>query len=54
MVEHVCAAASVLPSDWTRDIPPLDHPVFGSTLASLRLHLLANSPPPLSGAAACS
>ena len=46
MVKHVCAAASVQPPDWTRDIPPLDHPVFGSTLASLRLHLLANSPPP--------
>lgn len=45
MVEHACAAALVRPPEWTRDVPPLAHPVFGSTLASLRLHLLANSPP---------
>jgi len=44
MVEHVCAAGSVRPPDWTRDIPPLAHPAFGSKLESLRLHLLANSP----------
>lgn len=44
MVEHACAAALVQSPDWTRDVPPLTHPVFGSTLASLRLHLLANSP----------
>lgn len=44
MVEYACATASVRPPDWTRDVPPLAHPVFASTLASLRLHLLANSP----------
>lgn len=44
MVEHACAAAAVRPPDWTCDIPPLAHPVFGSTLASLRLHLLTSSP----------
>jgi mobilization protein NikA len=44
MVEHVCAASGVRPPAWTRDIPPLAHPVFGSELTSLRLHLLANSP----------
>ena len=45
MVEHVCAAAGAFPPAWTRDVPPLAQPVFGSRLASLRLHLLANSPP---------
>lgn len=44
MVEHVCAQAGVPPPAWTRDIPPLALPVFGSSLASLRLHLLASSP----------
>ncbi len=45
MVEHACAAAGVAPPAWTADIAPLARPVFGSSLASLRLHLLANSPP---------
>ena len=44
MVEHVCAAASEIPPAWTREIPPLAQPVFGSALTSLRLHLLTNSP----------
>ena len=46
MVEHVCAARGVQAPRWTRDIEPLAQPVFGSALASLRLHLLANSPAP--------
>jgi hypothetical protein len=33
------------PPSWTRDVAPLDQPVFGSSLESLRLHLLMNSPP---------
>jgi hypothetical protein len=45
MVEHACASAGVAPPAWTADIAPLARPVFGSNLASLRLHLLANSPP---------
>lgn len=45
MVEHVCAASGVSPPAWTGAVPPLAQPVFGSRLASLRLHLLANSPP---------
>jgi len=45
MVEHACASAGVAPPAWTADIAPLARPVFGSSLASLRLHLLANSPP---------
>ena len=44
MVEHVCAAHGAQAPRWTRDIEPLAHPVFGSGLASLRLHLLASSP----------
>jgi hypothetical protein len=34
---------------WTRSIPPLAEPVFGSDLCSLRLYLLTNSPPPFRG-----
>lgn len=45
MVEHACASAGVAPPAWTADIEPIARPVFGSDLASLRLHLLANSPP---------
>ncbi len=44
MVEHACASRGARPPAWTRDIAPLAHPVFGSALTSLRLHLLANSP----------
>jgi hypothetical protein len=44
MVEHICAGSGTIPPAWTRDIPPLARPVFGSRLASLRLHLLAGSP----------
>lgn len=46
MIEQACAARDVETPAWTRDIAPLTTPVFGSTLISLRLHLLANSPPP--------
>mgnify|MGYP001568163122 CR=1 FL=1 len=46
MVEQLCAAAAIDAPAWTREIPPLAQPVFGSELASLRLHLLASSPPP--------
>ena len=31
---------------WTREISPLEQPVFGSDLESLKLHLLTHSPPP--------
>ena len=46
MVEQLCAAAGIDAPHWTREIAPLAHPVFGSELASLRLHLLTRSPPP--------
>ena len=44
-VEHAAAAKSARVPSWTRDVAPLDEPVFGSSLKSLRLHLLLESPP---------
>jgi len=46
MVEYACAKSGLAPPSWTRNIAPLTEPVFGSTLSSLRLHLLTHSPPP--------
>jgi hypothetical protein len=45
MVEQACATHCVEPPQWTRHVLPLARPAFASDLASLRLHLLANSPP---------
>jgi uncharacterized protein (DUF1778 family) len=45
MVEHACAARQIQPPAWTLAIALLEKPMFGSSLESLRLHLLANSPP---------
>jgi uncharacterized protein (DUF1778 family) len=45
MVEHTCAARLIPPPAWTIAIAPLEKPMFGSSLESLRLHLLAHSPP---------
>jgi uncharacterized protein (DUF1778 family) len=45
MVEHACAVRHLPPPPWTSAIPPLEKPMFGSSLESLRLHLLAHSPP---------
>jgi hypothetical protein len=46
MAEQVCAERGVAAPRWTREIAPLGRPVFASALVSLRLHLLAHSPPP--------
>ncbi|HZE44020.1 MAG TPA: DUF1778 domain-containing protein [Steroidobacteraceae bacterium] len=46
MVEYGCARCCVSPPAWTRSVMPLDEPVFGTSLQSLRLHLLTHSPPP--------
>ena len=46
MIEHLCATNGADAPHWTRGIAPLVQPVFGTQLASLRLHLLAHSPPP--------
>jgi uncharacterized protein (DUF1778 family) len=44
MVEAACQKRGVPLPAWTRMIAPLDEPVFGSELRSLRLHLLTHSP----------
>jgi hypothetical protein len=46
MVEYACARHGVVPPAWTGAIAPLTEPAFGSTLMSLRLHLLTHSPAP--------
>jgi hypothetical protein len=46
MVEYGCARCSIAPPSWTRSVIPLDEPVFGTSLQSLRMHLLTHSPPP--------
>jgi hypothetical protein len=46
MVEYACAKREVAVPAWTRSIPPLANPVFGSDLRNLRLHLLIHSPAP--------
>ena len=44
-VEHAAVVKHAKVPSWTRDVAPLDKPVFGSSLESLKLHLLVNSPP---------
>jgi hypothetical protein len=44
MVETACAKHGIPVPAWIWRVPPLDEPVFGSTLGSLRLHLLTHSP----------
>jgi uncharacterized protein (DUF1778 family) len=44
MVETACARHGIPVPAWARRIPPLDAPVFGSDLISLRLHLVTHSP----------
>jgi hypothetical protein len=46
MVEYGCVRCGVEPPAWTRTVVPLNEPAFGTTLLSLRLHLLTHSPPP--------
>ena len=45
MVETVATKKGIRPPSWTNDIEPLRTPWFPTTLLSLRLHLLCNSPP---------
>ncbi len=44
-LEQAAMAKGVPGPAWTRDVPPLDEPVFGSAAQSLRLYLLTHSPP---------
>lgn len=46
MIELAATKKNVAPPDWLAQIEPLEDPVFGSDLKSLRLHLLLNSPAP--------
>jgi hypothetical protein len=46
MIERACERSSVRVPAWVAAIAPLPDPAFGSTLKSLRLHLLTHSPPP--------
>lgn len=46
MVEAACSVHGVPLPAWTRTVAPLEEPVFGSTLPSLRLYLLTHSPAP--------
>jgi uncharacterized protein (DUF1778 family) len=45
-VEHAAMQKRVTPPEWTRKIRPLEEPVFGSSLRSLREHLLFHAPIP--------
>lgn len=44
-VEQAAVQKKLAPPEWTAKIQPLEEPVFGSTLRSLREHLLFNAPP---------
>ena len=44
-IEQAAGAKAIVPPDWVASVPRLRDPVFGSKLASLRLHLLLESPP---------
>ena len=46
MVELAAQKKGVVPSEWVREIPPLDEPHFAAPFQSLRLHLLRASPVP--------
>jgi hypothetical protein len=46
MVEIACERRTIPVPAWTRRIAPLETPHFGSTLQSVRLHLLTHSPAP--------
>ena len=46
MVELACAQRGIAPPAWAGDVQPLPEPAFGSSLQSVRLHLLRSSPAP--------
>jgi hypothetical protein len=45
MVEHAAYRKNVPVPGWVRQVPALEQPYFATELTSLRLHLLAHSPP---------
>lgn len=44
MVEHAAKGKQVPAPPWTRDVVPLEEPVFATDLPGLRMHLLWSSP----------
>ena len=46
MVEYACQKHALPVPKWTGEIAALPDPYFGTSLQSLRLHLLTQSPPP--------
>lgn len=44
MIEQAAASKRTEAPAWTGKVPPLAEPAFGSSLQSLRLHLLTHSP----------
>lgn len=44
MIEQAAASKNTEAPSWTEDVQPLEEPVFGTSLKSLRLHLLTHSP----------
>jgi hypothetical protein len=44
MIELAAANKCVNPPVWTKQIPPMEYPYFGTRLKSLRLYLLTHSP----------
>ena len=44
MVEYGCARRHIPAPSWTREVTALPEPAFGTSLLSLRLHLLTQSP----------
>ena len=43
-IEQAAASKRTKAPSWTKNVQPLEEPVFGSSLKSLRLHLLTQSP----------
>ena len=46
MIEHTAMYKEAVPPAWTNTVPALERPWFASSLKSLRLYLLTNSPAP--------
>ena len=46
MIEYAATLKGTFPPAWTKEVPALERPWFASSLTSLRLYLLTNSPPP--------
>ena len=44
MIEQAAARKNTEAPSWTESVRPLEEPVFGASLKSLRLHLLIHSP----------